>query len=282
MIRLLVSDMDGTLLDKTNQATDETVKTIKKLQKKGIKFVIITGRDPFAMREFAKETNIVCDVLCANGACVLHEDQSIEYRHMLTKQQIDKIIDIFEKYNLEPTFYSDQGPITLLTPEEYFVHLRDVMVPAFQLLVPDSVYTDEDLMKIVNSTICTTKDKLSEYKIFKIVTKSVDIENLHEAKDETKEIKGVSSVSTSKAYIEANAWQAQKGTALKEYAKEHGIKLEEVIAIGDNENDTSMLEIAEIQSIAMGNAVEDIKKICKYETKRNDEDGVAYVISHLL
>ena len=126
------------------------------------------------------------------------------------------------------------------------------------------------------------KDKLSEYKIFKIVTKSVDIENLHEAKDETKEIKGVSSVSTSKAYIEANAWQAQKGTALKEYAKEHGIKLEEVIAIGDNENDTSMLEIAEIQSIAMGNAVEDIKKICKYETKRNDEDGVAYVISHLL
>ena len=64
------------------------------------------------------------------------------------------------------------------------------MVPAFQLLVPDSVYTDEDLMKIVNSTICTTKDKLSEYKIFKIVTKSVDIENLHEAKDETKEIKG--------------------------------------------------------------------------------------------
>lgn len=128
MIRLLVSDMDGTLLDKTNQATDETVKTIKKLQKKGIKFVIITGRDPFAMREFAKETNIVCDVLCANGACVLHEDQSIEYRHMLTKQQIDKIIDIFEKYNLEPTFYSDQGPITLLTPEEYFVHLRDVIV----------------------------------------------------------------------------------------------------------------------------------------------------------
>ena len=117
---------------------------------------------------------------------------------MLTKQQIDKIIDIFEKYNLEPTFYSDQGPITLLTPEEYFVHLRDVMVPAFQLLVPDSVYTDKDLMKIVNSTICTTKDKLSEYKIFKIVTKSVDIENLHEAKDETKEIKGVSSVSTSK------------------------------------------------------------------------------------
>ena len=41
-------------------------------------------------------------------------------------------------------------------------------------------------------------------------------------------------------------------------------------------------EIPEIQSIDMGNAVENIKKICKYETKPNDEDGVAYVIEHLL
>ena len=41
-------------------------------------------------------------------------------------------------------------------------------------------------------------------------------------------------------------------------------------------------EIPEVQSIAMGNSVKNIKKICKYETKPNDEDGVAYVIDHLL
>lgn len=282
MIKLLVSDMDGTLLDKSNQVTKVTVEAVKKLQQKGIKFVIITARDPYAMKEFAKETDIFCDVLCGNGACVLYEDQSIEYRHMLTMEQIEKTIDIFDTYGLEPTFYSDHGTITLLTPEEYFTHLKEVMVPAFHLFAPDCIYTDEDLKQIVNNTICTTKDKLSEYKIFKVITKTPDLKKLHKAKDETKQIEGVSFVSTAPAYIEATVTKAQKGMALKEYAKEHGIKLEEVIAIGDNENDTSMLEIQEIQSIAMENAIENIKKICKYETKSNDENGVAYVIDHLL
>lgn len=282
MIKLLVSDMDGTLLDKTNNVTAKTVEAVKKLQEKGIKFVIITARDQVEMKKFAKETGIYGDVLCGNGACVLYEDQSVEYKHIIEPKQIEETLTVFEKYNLEPTFYADQGRITLLTPEEYFVHLREVMVPAMQLLVPDCIYTDEDLRDMVEHTICTTKDKLSEYKIFKIITKSMDLERLHKAKEETKEIEEMSFVSTSEAYIEATRIEAQKGIALKEYAKEHGIKLEETIAIGDNENDTSMLEIPEIQSIAMGNAVENIKKICKYETKPNDEDGVAYVIEHLL
>lgn len=282
MIRLLVSDMDGTLLDKTNNVTAETVEAVKKLQEKGIKFVIITARDQVEMKKFAKETGIYCDVLCGNGACVLYENQSVEYKHIIESKQIEETLAVFERYDLEPTFYSDQGPITLLTPEEYFVHLREVMVPAIQMLVPDCTYTDTELKNIVDQTICTTKDKLSEYKIFKILTKSVDLAKLQKAKEETKEIDGMSFVSTSEAYIEATQIKAQKGIALKEYAKEHGIRLEETIAIGDNENDTSMLEIPEVQSIAMGNAVENIKKICKYQTKRNDEDGVAYVIDHLL
>lgn len=282
MIKLLVSDMDGTLLDKTNNVTAKTVEAVKKLQEKGIKFVIITARDQVEMKKFAKETGIYGDVLCGNGACILYEDQSVEYRHIIELKQIEEILAVFEKYDLEPTFYSDQGPITLLTPEEYFVHLREVMVPAIQMLVPDCTYTDKDLKNIVDQTICTTKDKLSEYKIFKILTKSMDLVKLQKAKEEAKEIEGMSVVSTSESYIEATQIKAQKGIALKEYAKEHGIELEETIAIGDNENDTSMLEIPEVQSIAMGNAVENIKKICKYETKPNDEDGVAYVIDHLL
>ncbi len=282
MIKLLVSDMDGTLLDKTNSVTAKTVEAVKKLQEKGIKFVIITARDHVEMKKFAKETGIYCDVLCGNGACVLYEDQSVEYKYIIEQKQIEEMLTVFGKYNLEPTFYSDQGPITLLTPEEYFVHLREVMVPALRMLVPDCIYTDEDLKNIVDQTICTTKDKLSEYKIFKILTKSLDLVKLQKAKEEAKEIEGMSVVSTSESYIETTQIKAQKGIALKEYAKEHGIKLEETIAVGDNENDTSMLKIPEIQSIAMGNAVENIKKICKYETKPNDEDGVAYVIEHLL
>lgn len=282
MIKLVVSDMDGTLLNKSNRVTKESVNAIQKMQEQGKKFVIITGRDPEEMKKFWKETGIVCDVLCANGACVLSSDGSVKYKHMLSYEQVEKISNVFEQYDLVPTFYSDKGAISLLLPHEYFIHLKEVMVPAFQLLVPNAIFTDEDLMDIVKQTIFTKKDHLKEYEIFKVITKSVDLERLYKAKEEVKKLSGILSVSTSKAYIEANEIKAQKGIALKEYAKEHGISLEEVIAIGDNENDSSMLSIPEIQSVAMGNAIEEVKNVCKYETKTNDEDGVAYVIHHLI
>ena len=72
--------------------------------------------------------------------------------------------------------------------------------------------------------------------------------------------------------------KATKGESVKELAEHLNIKQEEVMAIGDNENDLSMIEYAGL-GVAMGNAVDSVKSIANKITKTNDEDGVAYAIN---
>ena len=72
-----------------------------------------------------------------------------------------------------------------------------------------------------------------------------------------------------------------KGSLL-DYAKKDGLKPEEIIAIGDSENDYSMLGLPYIESIAMGNADDIIQEICLHHTTDNDHDGVAIVLEQIL
>jgi len=65
-------------------------------------------------------------------------------------------------------------------------------------------------------------------------------------------------------------------------AKKDGLKPEEIIAIGDSENDYSMLSIPGIHSVAMENACDMIRNICVYQTRANTRDGIAYIINCIL
>ena len=69
---------------------------------------------------------------------------------------------------------------------------------------------------------------------------------------------------------------------LLDYAKKDGLKPEEIIAIGDSENDYSMLSIPGIHSVAMENACDMIRNICVYQTRANTRDGIAYIINCIL
>lgn len=81
--------------------------------------------------------------------------------------------------------------------------------------------------------------------------------------------------------IEANSPDSNKGQALKKLLEILDIKIDEVMAIGDNTNDLAMLNIVP-HSVAMGNAHDEIKKVCKFVTKNNDESGVAHAINSFI
>ena len=82
--------------------------------------------------------------------------------------------------------------------------------------------------------------------------------------------------------MEITSINAQKGSSLLDYAKKDGLKPEEIIAIGDSENDYSMLSIPGIHSVAMENACDMIRNICVYQTRANTRDGIAYIINCIL
>ena len=76
--------------------------------------------------------------------------------------------------------------------------------------------------------------------------------------------------------------RAQKGPILKEYIESLGYTMDEVMVLGDSLNDYSMMSMDCGATVAMGNAVSELKKAAKYITKSNDELGVAYAIRELL
>ena len=81
--------------------------------------------------------------------------------------------------------------------------------------------------------------------------------------------------------LEFNHPEAQKGFALKHYAARLGIDMKDVMSLGDNWNDASMLEMAG-RGVAMANAADGIKDLCQYTTKSNREHGVAVAIEEML
>ena len=82
--------------------------------------------------------------------------------------------------------------------------------------------------------------------------------------------------------LELTHQDAQKGKALAGYAAMRNIGWNEIMAVGDSENDYSMLSMDLKYTVAMGNAMERIKKTAKCQTRTNSQDGVAYAIENLV
>ena len=88
-------------------------------------------------------------------------------------------------------------------------------------------------------------------------------------------------VANFKYYLEIFNIEASKGNAVKALCEYYGFSKDEVITIGDNFNDLSMLVYSGI-SVAMGNSPDEIKKMCTFVTKTNEESGVAHAIYSLI
>jgi Cof subfamily protein (haloacid dehalogenase superfamily) len=117
----------------------------------------------------------------------------------------------------------------------------------------------------------------AETRIYKVLAFSMVEDKLRKARQRAKSLEGLVVTSSAENNIEINHPDAQKGSAVSFYAEYVGIPLSEVMVIGDNYNDLSMMKVAGV-SVAMGNAEEPIKRECRYVTKTNNEHGVAYAI----
>ena len=237
MIKLISSDMDGTLLNSYRQITPINIEAIKRAQENGINFIINTGREYPNARGLVEAAGLKCDLICSNGACAFDKDGNLLFEHILDKETVRTIFDAFNKYSMEPSLYTTEGRISLLPLEERKIYTRDVFIPAIQINHPDMKYTLDDFRELV-STVPT--------------------------------------------YIEITSIHAQKGSTLLDYAKRDGLTPDEIVAIGDSENDYSMLSIPGIHSVAMENACDMIRNICVYQTRANTRDGIAYIINCIL
>ena len=285
MIKLISSDMDGTLLDSYRQITPINIEAIKKAQENGINFIINTGREYPNARALVESAGLKCDLICSNGSCAFDKDGNLLFEHEIDKETIRKIFDAFNEYSMEPSLYTTEGRISLLPLEERKIYTRDVFIPAIQVNHPDMEYTLDDFRELVDNVIFVDGQEAllnSDHRILKISSNSTDHEALKKLRVELEKIPGLAVVSTVPTDIEITSVHAQKGSTLLDYAKRDGLTPDEIVAIGDSENDYSMLSIPGIHSVAMENACDMIRNICVYQTRANTRDGIAYIINCIL
>ena len=285
MIKLISSDMDGTLLDSYRQITPINIEAIKKAQENGINFIINTGREYPNARALVESAGLKCDLICSNGSCAFDKDGNLLFEHEIDKETIRKIFNAFNEYSMEPSLYTTDGRISLLPLEERKIYTRDVFIPAIQVNHPDMEYTLDDFRELVDNVIFVDGQEAllnSDHRILKISSNSTDHEALKKLRVELEKIPGLAVVSTVPTDIEITSVHAQKGSTLLDYAKRDGLTPDEIVAIGDSENDYSMLSIPGIHSVAMENACDMIRNICVYQTRANTRDGIAYIINCIL
>ena len=266
--KLVVTDMDGTFLNSKAQISDENLKIVKKLNERGILFSIATGRLDTMIKAYLRQIGNNNPVISCNGALVRNVTKGEFYHAQIIKREdFLKIIDICKANNLifavycEYTVYSEsvEGRI------KYFVKYNESLCEEdkISINIVDNIYTD-----------------LNE-KVFKILITNDNSELLERVKEDINKIPGIEACKSSSNLLDIMAAGVSKGNALKDLAEILKIKREEIIAIGDNHNDLSMLEYAGY-AIAVGNAEQAVIDIADLVTASNDEDGVAKALKAVL
>lgn len=280
MIKLIASDMDGTLLNDDHMISEENLKAIRKAQEMGRHFTIVTGRDYGAVKSYLEECNLKCECILSNGAEYRDVNGNIIESVYMNKESVKIAFDILSEAGLCIQLMTNNG--SYITNKESD---KKAIIDRFKLFNP--TMTEEEVKKFVAKfhkergmkEIDNIYEILeSNVEVLKIVTFDNDEKLIAALKDKLREsTSDLAVASTFSNDIEISDIKAQKGLILAKTIKKMGIDKSEVIVLGDSFNDYSMFTEFE-NSYAMENAIPEIKEIAKYITDTNNNDGVAKAI----
>ncbi|GLC90047.1 sugar-phosphatase [Lysinibacillus piscis] len=267
MYKLLTIDMDGTLLNNNHEVTAEVREALQEARAKGVKVVLCTGRPLAGVQSYIKELQLNGEedfVIVNNGAIV----QSTYTNEILFKQFLnyqDLMLIHQTSYELQtPLHFFDENCLyttnKLISP--YTVHEVYLTKIPFRYTTFDEVSRDIEMPKAM---FIDEPAKLD-----------ATIERMPAIMKEKYAL-----VKSAPFYLEILHKEVSKGTAVQKLAEKLGIAREEIMAMGDNENDLSMIQYAGC-GVAMGNAIESVKAVADYVTISNNEHGVAHAIRELI
>lgn len=284
MIRLIAIDMDGTLLSPDHTISEINKQAILDAQAKGIEVVIATGRAYQEALEPVQREGLDLALICLNGAEVRDNIGNLIAATYLLADDIDKIITILETYEIDHQLFIDKTV--------YVKDIQDQIDTFVQLAeaagqTPDVEEIREEVESRVARGVIQIVDSFDNLlrensnQLYKVFGTSYNRENLDAARIELKKIPSLAVTSSGAGNLEITSIDAQKGLALTAFAKALHIPMEQVMAIGDNYNDLSMMERAG-KSVAMGNAPDAIKAACDEVTETNEHNGVGVAIQQVL
>lgn len=268
MFKLIVSDMDGTLLNEDKKVSDETKAAIRKLEAHGARFTIATGRIYPAAKLYSDDLGIHTPLICCNGAVIIDPaTNEVLYGSGISKEIGCQVLDICEQYGVYYHLY-DKNTIYSDRMERVIAYFNE-----FSKNLPEDY-------KIKTKIVTNTRALFEETTVYKI---GMYYDNSDRALEMRKALEGISGASCFKSMdtmFDVLAEGTNKGTALKKLCGMLNLTLPEVVAFGDNENDLEMLEAAGY-GVAMGNAEDFVKDVADHVADTNEADGVRLALEKL-
>lgn len=284
MIKLIVSDMDGTFLNNRQEITEYNRSSIEYAHSKGAEFMIATGRNYTTIQPMLQQYDITCSCMLLNGAEFRDRKGSILKQTPISYEKGSELIPLLEQQGFYPELMGSEGFYSIYSKEQAGINMMGRMrclhpqatEPELEALMPDSVFYRklqyvDGLEELQNRGI----------EILKAIVFHQDIRLIEETKKKIHRLGGLIASSSFPNNIEINDIHAQKGIALKEFIQEQGIEKEEVMVFGDGLNDYSLFTEFP-NSFAPVNAMKEIREIAGTIIESNEEDGVGKTIFRYL
>ncbi|WP_062266618.1 Cof-type HAD-IIB family hydrolase [Endozoicomonas arenosclerae] len=240
MYPVVVSDLDGTLLNDQHELAPRTKDVIRRLSSQGIRFVFATGRHYLDVEEMRAQLDIDMYTITSNGARAHNPQGEMIVSHDLNPEYIQQLISLGRKY-------SDTVFLSVYSEDNWFVEQHH-----------------EDLLKFHKDTgFSYTMQNLDTIPVDKIIKVFFIAKEHEELLDLEKDIHDAFGDSVNMAFsldtcLEIMAPAVSKGAALEEVMKLKGLELKDAVAFGDGMNDVEMLEVVG-KGLVMGNATERLK-----------------------
>lgn len=259
-IRLIIVDLDGTLLKDDHTMSDKNRDTLRKAIEQGVEVVLATGKTRASAEEIIKELNLKTPGVYVQGTMVYNSDGTIRWQQKIDSYTARRAINYAESNGFQALIYSGNRLIARRN-EGAIADLAKYHEPEPQGVGPlVNIIEDTVINKIILLGGSESKIKALRWQLNQQIGTQVAF--THTAINSHLEIlpKGIS-----------------KGIGVQKVLKELNVEAQHVMAIGDAENDRDMLKLVGL-GVAVGNATEALKEVADEIVKSNEEDGVAEAV----
>jgi Cof subfamily protein (haloacid dehalogenase superfamily) len=261
-IRLMISDVDGTLLNSEGELSPVNYVTVARLRQAGVKFSLSSARPSFGMNWLVRMLDVRCTCAGLNGAILFYPDGSTAAERELDRGTVEELASRMQRHGLD---------VWLYTRDQWFV--PRLSGPRVRHSA-DSLRTDP--ARYLN--LAEVSDPI--LKVSGIGERPADLAACEA--ELRKELAGrVSAVLSPRHDLDVTHSSADKGQAAVAIAMSEGALMEEVVTVGDSLSDIPMFQAGGL-SVAMGQAGEDVRRAAMEVTRSNADNGLAWAIEYVL
>lgn len=257
MIKLVATDIDGTILIPEGEFTPGVKSCIKELEERGIKVVLVTGRMKSSAKIIADKLNLKGPIVSYQGGLVTEGDK-ILYERYLTSNQAEQLIEWAKEEKIHINLYNDD--VLYSETDDYEVN-RYCSLQHVNHTVKNFSEIKKDKVNKILAIDYSDAERISRYE-----------------KELPRMFEDLYVVKSTQYFLELSNKEASKYCAVKFLQNYWGLKDDEILTIGDQNNDIELLRAGGIK-VAMGNATEELKQIADYITDTVHDDGFVKAIN---